>query len=410
MSNFGSLPGDIIATSGVYPGIIFMQPLDRTGGYKLYEGDVVDNVNALGTSLIRLELSPDQSRLLARTTSAPFVRLYRMDGSAPWYVDPPVSVAGQSSRGHWHPSGTEFAVGHATSPFVTRFDASTLAHLPAFLTSPPFGSVGDVKYSPDGTMLAVAHEGSSSSINSPGYAIYDLATGDLVPGLPPLPNTNAHAIGWSPDSSTLVMQQRTSANVCQRLDLATMTMTPIAGVLSGGSTVTNKYVRFNPSGSLVAITRANSPFLHVVDTSTWASITLGISLSSTPTDIRWVDDDVLIVAQNGGAVLAVDYSTGSGVLLGSSVGAGSCTAFDVRPAVRRKFAGTVTDGASNPLERAVRIVDRASGREIGRTVSDPSDGTFEVVVFSPNPAIAYCVGDGTELTKLEDAVTPVPIV
>lgn len=409
MSNFGSLPGDIIATSEVYPGLIMQQPLDRSGGYKVFMGDDPTNRGSLAAGLTRLELSPDRTRLLGRTTSAPFVRVYRMDGSEPGYDDPPIGVAGQSIRMAWHPAGTEFAVGHANSPFVTRFNASDLSQLAAFLDATPFGQVGDLKYSPDGQYLACAHSASPTTLNAPGYVIYDLSTGNALTGLPDL-TSNANALGWSPDSSTLVIQQRTSSHVCQRLDMATLTLTPIAGVTAGVTLADNKYVRFNPSGTLVAITRGNSPYLHVVETTGWTSVPLGVSLGSIPTDIRWLDDDLLVVAQNGGSMLLLDYATGSGVLLGAPVGAGSCTAFDVIPSTRRRFGGTVTDGVSNPLSRTVRIVDRASGREIGRTVSDPSDGSFEVVVFSPNPAIAYCVGDGTELTKIEDAVTPAPIV
>lgn len=398
MANVGILPGDLIVSDSVAPGLTIMQPLDLSRGYK-------QNTFYLNTgAYTQLDISPDRTKLLATWGSSPYFRIFPMDGDTA-YQNPVSNPAGAVRRSVWRPDGSEFAVSHATSPYITRYNSNDLSKITEF-ASLPGTTGGDIKYSPDGRYLAMGYN--ASTFASPGYVLYDLTDDSLVSGLPAL-TSNCTGLCFTADSSKLVLQQRTSSNVAQVLDIAAKTLTPITGLTSGGAG--EKYLRLSPDGSKMAISRAGSPYLVVYDTATFTEYTTSAFPnieSATVNDIRWIDNNTLVVSQ--GYTRVYDVSTPTPVYLGMPAGGHTGTSFECMPSgARRKFAGVVTDGGSNFLQRKVRAIDRTTGRPIGETVSSAVDGTFELIVFSPNPAIVYCVGEGAEITKLSDSVTPVPL-
>lgn len=411
MPNKGILPGDIIVSQANAPGLYFYQPLEPSMGNR-FSGLTSGSNN--GQARLHLEVSPDNNTLLSTFGTTPFIHSRQMDGDGA-IVSPPTTVPGAARRCHWHPDGSRFAVTHSTAPFFSQFDSSL--NLLTAVTPAPTQITGDVKYSPDGTMVAMGYD-AGSGIVAPGFLVYDVASGAAIDttGAPSL-GADCFGLDWSPDSSMLFCIPRTSgtSNFPIAYDVNNWS-TPVhsfsgEGVHSLGTQ--QKYVRFSPSGDKVAFYRGGTSaasVLAVIDTSTWTAITVNASLSAAAiNELRWLTNDILAVGQD--FLRTIDFSTGAGELMGIQQAYHGATTFCVRPGgVRRFFAGHVEDGSANPLQRVVRAVDRATGRLLAETISDPGDGSFEMHVFSPNPCIVYCVGDGTELTKIEDAVTPAPIV
>ena len=91
------------------------------------------------------------------------------------FVIAPVSMSSAANGCVFSPDGTLLAVAHGGSPYITIYNTSTWTKLanPSVL---PSNTANGCAFSPDGTLLAVAHGG------SPYITIYDTSTWATTPG------------------------------------------------------------------------------------------------------------------------------------------------------------------------------------------------------------------------------------
>lgn len=392
------LPGDIIFSQSVAPGLGYALPNDKSSGYPFFAQSIT--LNALG-SLTEMKISPDNTKL-ARVTGTNFGVT---DMSGDFNSETPSSaIVGTGYSVAWHPAGNRIAVAHATSPFLTQYSYPALDKL-VEVDVLPVTTGSAVAYSPNGAFLVCGFR--NSTYTAPGFSLYDAVNNIRLSDPPNGLLSNAVGFDFSPDSSLFcAVGFNTNTSHCRvynTSDWSSFGLTKLAG------SSYDQGCKFSPDGSKLAIFGNSSPRLRVYDTATWVNIGVPATLDAAAiTDVAWFDNNILVTASS--YIRVLDYTTSTPVELHVLNGGHSSAVIEVRrDGVRRKFAGVVTDGGSNFLQRKVRAIDRNTGRPIGETVSSAVDGTFELIVFSPNPAIVYCVGKGAEITKFSDSVTPVPL-
>ena len=104
------------------------------------------------------------------------------------FVIAPVAMPSTANGCAFSPDGTLLAVAHGVSPYITVYNTSTWAKLanPSVL---PTGTANGSAFSPDGTLLAVAHGG------TPHITIYNTSTWATTSGFS-LSLTNSRAVSF----------------------------------------------------------------------------------------------------------------------------------------------------------------------------------------------------------------------
>ena len=401
MANAGMLPGDLVVVRTIAPELVMEQPVAETLGFQQDTGAPAYTTN----NARNISISPDGSQIVVvQYGSTPYVRVFPGDGSTSFQIPTGTGAAQAAVRVAFHPSGSEFAVSLLTTPFYVRIDSATLAALPPFSVLPPTGTHA-LSYSPDGRYLAFAY----NATNNPCYIVYDLIAGAAVTGLPALAGPTA-SIEFVTNTHLLI-QQRIAGTSPQVLDMGTKAFLSILPALPTiGNTGYQLQTKRSPDLSRFALCLGASPYIAIISASTWQVQLTGPfpSMENTPiVSLDWIGNDVLSIFQT--SARTYDLSGASPVFLGMGTLAPANN--NVMAAVpgggKFHFAGIVNDGATTFLERKIGAVDRATGRNLGETTSLP-DGSFSLSVFSPRPAILYCVGENGETTQLADDVTPVP--
>lgn len=391
------LPGDLLLGMNAVPRILIRQPDQPSDVFHSW-GTADGEANFFW---YEAAMSPDLNEIAFGVSASPYIRRFNLtDGSI--FPAPGSVPAGQVEALDYSPDGTRIAVAHPNSPFVTRYNRADMTKLADFAVSP--GSAGHaVRYSPNGAILAVGHE------STPFISLYDTATGNKLPNPATLPVAGVDNIGFSPDGTYLYCFSGGTGNqyVYNTADWSAINL--------GSQTGTSKNGRFSPDGTKLAMSTSSTGYLRMWDVAGGAFTprTVATAPEASPGGgMRWLDNDTLIF-QTDARWYYYKPSTNTwtyaapGVYPSSSAPGLGC--FVVPGGARRKFAGTVKDGSGNPLDRLVVAYDRASGRRIGQTRSSAVDGTFELLVWSNNPAVVYAVGEGGQLTELADAVVPVNV-
>lgn len=399
------LPGDVIASATVSPGLMNFQ----MGDIAALRFQFLDepSLGSFGEGRGKMELSPDAQVLLVGSGSN--VTLYRTTGDG--YVEPSSAPQGTAGSVAWNHDGSVFAVGHSSIPYLTQYTYPDLTKLPE-VKERPTGEVVALDYNHDGSLLVVGRAASTKM--GAGFYLYDTATGEKLPD-PDVPmGSNAAGLQFSPDGRWLVAVGRSDTYPnCQVYDMTDLSVLQTLVRPTLAPAVTSQIpVAFNPTGTRLAMGGNQSPYLVLYDTTTtpWTRL---LPLPSVPnttlgavSNLAWLSDSVLVYQQPD-QIVAIDVDTLEFLAVAPLK---AVSGFVVYPGgSRRKLSGVVTDGRGNFLRRTVRAIERSTGRWLGETESDPVDGTFTLEVFCPNPAIVYCVGEGAEVSKLVDGVVPVAV-
>ena len=122
---------------------------------------------------------------LLATANGVQVSLQNVDSK---FVAAPVSVSSTANGCAFSPDGTLLAVAHSGSPYITIYNTSTWAKLANPSVLPSSNATG-CAFSPDGTLLAVAHSG------SPYITVYNTSTWATTPGFS-LASTGSKAVSF----------------------------------------------------------------------------------------------------------------------------------------------------------------------------------------------------------------------
>lgn len=212
------------------------------------------NVGVAGASF-----SPDGVHLAIAHNTTPYISIYKRAGDA--YSKLPNPAALPSFHGtcaEFSRSGDYLVVGQSTvSPFFRIYkrsgDTFTMLADPATL---PAGPVTGAAWSPDDSMLAVAHSG------SPFVTIYQ-RSGDTFTKLANpanLPPNSGHGAAWSPDGAYLVITNLGTSPFRTIYKVSGTTFTRLTTV--GTNPASGCYAcAFSPNGNLLAISEEASPFI-----------------------------------------------------------------------------------------------------------------------------------------------------
>lgn len=224
------------------------------------------------------------------------------------------------------------AIGHFGSPRIRVYDTRdwTIAALDSPLVDTGWG----VAFSPDGSLLAVAHTRNSYL---PELKVYNTSDWTTVPGTPalaysgrdiafspnglllavgllglygltvintsnwtvipeaPFPLSNVWGVDFSPDGSLLAVAYRSSPflRVYNTSDWAVVPGTP---TLTGEG----RGVHFSPDGSLLAVANISSPRLTVINTSDWTVVPGTPTLAGEGTDVAFSPNGSWLAATSTG--------------------------------------------------------------------------------------------------------------
>lgn len=323
------------------------------------------------------------------------------------------------------PNGRFVFVKASSAFFILDMETETQVTLTGTF---PTSNVACAAFSPDGLTLALGG-------TNTGYLWFvDLATmvSTLAPTTPPVAPLY---MAYSPDGLTLLLTYYTSSPYAQKYDISTDTLTAFGpGSFSNfGLPVYSKagaYIaKGYPSNSTMEILDASTGaslfssgtnfkggdfatddsvfvwvtdtrYIRVVDCSTWTETVYDVRSSPIFRNVAGDESyasgvhalsatEFIIVGLKGWGVFDISdqsfldaYNT-HGKPTSTTTILGSCIAPSTK---KRKLAGTVTDDASNPVQRTLVVLDDSTGREIGRGESDAVTGAFEIIVWSKEPA------------------------
>lgn len=417
------LPGDLLLSLTVAPGLV-LRSIEEKYSFAPIESTAKLAGVANFQNFEILKLSPDGKRVAAvstyNSTSSTSFYIFELDDGGNTFIKSVGSI-GSIRDVAWSPDGLEVAVASGSAPYIYRFDALTLAQLGAFVTAPSV-STNTVSYSNDGKYLFAGVYGSTNGNNDAGFWVYSMQLNDLI-SLAGQTMLIASDVAMFPNGRFILALGRATGAQLRVFDALDFSKPAYElGTSLNIATNTNKRVSFSADGEYIVICGAASPFIKVVKIDYGAGEYNNISLTAQtltgettltgfePYRMTWLSPRVFAFVDTAGLKKGMINADGT-VSIASVLDAyaGITGIVGLPNYTKRKFAGTVEDANGLPLKREIRVVDKETGRYLASGYSSETTGAFEVIVTSSNPAIVYCVGEGGELTKLEDGIIPVPI-
>ena len=165
---------------------------------------------------------------------------------------------------------------------------------------------------------------------------------------------------------------------------------------------TTQAPRFYKIDSYSTITSTNATNILVSGT---AGISISYISCKTPVGIVWLSSVTGVSNSPIGFVNLHDYTSGTIAL---STFESYVTYVTAHPGMaRRKFAGHVYDASNAPVSRKIEVIERRTNRVIASGTSSAVDGSFTIPIYTTEQCLVVAKGEGSEISKLADYVTPV---
>ena len=316
-------------------------------------------------------------------------------------------------------SETYWAIGGA-NPFLYVFDRRTFAF--ATVSTSGLGNVHGLDFSPDGTMLAVKHEGGTylRVYDTSNWTYRDVASG--------ICHQAGYFASFTPDGSLIVTK---SANTYTRsLSAATL------GVVANSTTAlitrpegsfnwsfVSPYVLRGAAGKELIAFPSNSSFRPVLfDASDFTISKMSTSdLQNSRASIDSYGNNFVnsyyysdyYVGKLSLSNLVLEWFDGGVHSLRKSTQNYNTAVYPfVYTSNPHQITGTVRDITNNPAARVVQAFRRSDGVIMAQTTSDETTGDYRLEVFDTGPYdVRFKTADGELLNDLFYAnVTPEPVV
>lgn len=415
------LPGDLLLSLSAAPGLVLRSIEEKYSFAPIESSAKLAGVTRFQNYDI-LRLSPDGKRVAAvfSYNSSTSFYIFELDDGGNTFLQS-VGGIGAITDVAWSPDNLEVAVASASAPYIYRFDALTLSQLGAFVTAPSV-RVNTVSYSNDGKYLFAGVYSTQNGNNDAGFWVYSRQLNDLV-SLAGQTMLITGDVAMFPNGRFILALGRASGTQVRVFDALDFSKPAYdLGTSLNNVGTSNKRVSFSADGEYIVICGSSNPFLRVAKINYGAGAYNNISLTAQTLTgettltgfesyrMTWLSPRVFAFVDTAGLKKGTINADGT-VSIASVLDAvqGIKGIVGLPNYAMRKFAGTVEDANGLPLKREIRVVDKETGRYLASGYSSETTGAFEVIVTSSNPAIVYCVGEGGELTKLEDGIIPIPI-
>jgi hypothetical protein len=176
-------------------------------------------------------------------------------------ADPAVLPTGTGGGVTFSPDGTLMAVAHNTTPFITIYNTATWTKLsdPTIL---PTGNANSVVFNYNGTLMAVSH------LVSPYITIYNTSDWSKVVDPAVLPTGTAYNVDFNHDGTLMAVAHSNSPfiTIYNTSDWTKVTNPSILPVGIGQG------VAFSRDDSLMTVTHSASPYITIYNTSDWSKV------------------------------------------------------------------------------------------------------------------------------------------
>jgi len=232
------------------------------------EGDLPQLQFAQSADVMWITHPSYKTRKLSRTGHTAWLLTRYLPTSDPFIVswdkltDPGTLPAGIGRGAAFSPDGSLLAIAHLISPYVTIYNTSDWSKVANPGTLPTGNGYG-AAFSPDGSLLAIAHD------VSPFVTIYNTSDWSKVTDPGTLPTSTGIGAAFSPDGSLLAIAHDVSPFVTI-YNISDWSKVTDPGTLPTGDGVG---AAFSPDGSLLAIAHTTSPYVTIYNTSDWSKVT-----------------------------------------------------------------------------------------------------------------------------------------
>ncbi len=156
---------------------------------------------------------------------------------------------------------------------------------------------------------------------------------------------------------------------------------------------------------IASYTTITSTTAENITTSGTAGIASPFISCKTPVGIVWQSSVSGVSNYPIGFVNLYDYTSGT---ISLSTFNESVSYVAAHPGMaRRKFAGHVYDASNAPVSRKIEVIERRTNRVIASGTSSAVDGSFTIPIYTTEQCLVVAKGEGSEISKLADYVTPV---
>lgn len=319
--------------------------------------------DAAQTSCTAAAISADGSKVAFGHSSGSAIDVY---DTATWTRTAVSWSGGQVNDLEFSPDGSMLAVAHSTpSPYLTIYNTSTWTAISdggIAVTSTAWG----VSFSPDGSRLAIAHNG------SPYLTVLNTADWTTRAAPATAPSGNCLCVDYSADGQRLAVTSSTAPRIFI-YDVSDMSSLSAPTISSGNP----NSVEWSPDRSMLAVGMAVSTFLRVFNASDWSSVSGTPTIGSQVNEVAWATNNELVICNTSFPRLAV-WDRAAGVLTELSGAAGTVQTVAVKRYTPTTISGTVLDTNSAGVGRTIRAYRRDTGELVGSTVSNSTTGAYSL--------------------------------
>lgn len=388
----------------------------RQGLDPVLDASVGESYRGAGSGHIEMFLSPDKTKLVAiNGNTGDSIQYWTWEDTTNPNSIRYADAAFSGNLSCCACSNEYWAIGGASPSYLMVFDWATYSLQPLAISG--LGTVTSIAFSPDGTKLAVAHD------TSPYLRVYDTSDWSYVNAATSA-GASRQGVCFTSDGSAIVTNGRSSPYLTVFTpDLATRTYNSTSSTFSGASSFMG--ICPHPTKPKSVIGRAGNS-----TNSTYRKLYEFNTEDNTVTDIIPAVTTVVVLG------VAFDATLNQMFVTHGSWDNRTVTIFDLttyeqlpeQPLIFRinnngnvfplvlerdiyRISGTVRDINNDPASREVLAFSRATGELVGKAISDPVSGDYEIIVPDEGPYdVQFRIADGELLNDLFYArVIPQPV-